>query len=68
MLYIWDENAEFFDSLPNKSKLINLFIQEKRKEAGDVVDKGEEFQKLVERFDARVKPNRETTKATTRDS
>lgn len=61
MLYIWEENIEYFDSLPNKSKLVNLFIQDARKKAqdGDIDDKGAEFQKLVEQFDARVKSKRQ---------
>lgn len=26
-IYVWDENIEFFNSLPNKSKTINMLIK-----------------------------------------
>lgn len=61
MLYIWEENTEFFDNLPNKSKLINLFLQEKRKNRPEAITSDQEFKALVEEFDARVKPKRKTT-------
>lgn len=34
-IYIWDENMEFFNSLKNKSKLINLLIRKYREEHGE---------------------------------
>lgn len=30
--YLWDENLEFYESLNNKSKLINLLIRKYREE------------------------------------
>lgn len=34
-IYIWDENMEFFNSLRNKSKLINLLIRKYKEEHGE---------------------------------
>lgn len=31
-IYIWDENLEFFENLPNKSKLLNLLMRKYRQE------------------------------------
>jgi len=31
-IYLWDENKEFYDNLPNKSKLINLLIRKYQEE------------------------------------
>lgn len=31
-IYLWDENKEFYDKLPNKSKFINLLIREYMKD------------------------------------
>lgn len=31
-IYLWDENLEFFNSLRNKSKLINLLLRKYRQE------------------------------------
>lgn len=31
-IYVWDENLEFFESLPNKSKTINLLMRKYREE------------------------------------
>jgi len=33
-VYIWEENKEFYDKLPNKSKFINKLIIEYRKVNG----------------------------------
>ena len=31
-IYLWDENKDFYDNLPNKSKLINLLMRKYRQE------------------------------------
>jgi len=31
-IYVWPENKEFFDKLPNKSRLINLLLKKYREE------------------------------------
>lgn len=31
-IYLWGENKEFYDSLKNKSKLINLLLRKYREE------------------------------------
>jgi len=33
-VYIWEENKEFYDKLPNKSKLINMLIRKYRETNG----------------------------------
>lgn len=33
--YIWKDNLEFYESLPNKSKFINLLIRKYREELVD---------------------------------
>ena len=30
LIYIWDENLEYFNSLPNKSSVINLLLKKAR--------------------------------------
>lgn len=30
LIYIWDENLEYFNSLPNKSAVINLLLKKAR--------------------------------------
>lgn len=30
LIYIWDENLEYFNSLPNKSSAINLLLKKAR--------------------------------------
>lgn len=34
-IYVWVENKEFFDKLPNKSKFINLLIKQYRQRVED---------------------------------
>lgn len=34
-IYLWPENKEFWDKLPNKSKFINLLIKKYREETED---------------------------------
>lgn len=33
-IYLWDDNKDYYDSLPNKSRLINLLIRKYREENG----------------------------------
>jgi hypothetical protein len=33
-IYIWDENKEFYESIQNKSRLINLLIKKYKEENG----------------------------------
>jgi hypothetical protein len=30
LIYIWDENLEYFNGLPNKSSVINLLLKKAR--------------------------------------
>lgn len=34
--YLWDENKEFYDTLGNKSKLLNLLMRKYREEHDDI--------------------------------
>lgn len=34
-IYLWPENKEFYDRLPNKSKFLNLLIKKYREETED---------------------------------
>lgn len=58
MIYLWDENLEFYDSLTNKSGLLNLYIEKLRsEETPEVEDKGSEFDEKLKRLDGRIRTN-----------
>lgn len=55
MIYLWDENVDFYDNLENKSKFLNEYIGTVRKlqaiKPEDI--KSTEFEELVKKLDGK---------------
>jgi len=49
MIYVSDENLEFYDQLEDKSEFINKKLRELRLE-GDVVDKSTDFEAKIKKL------------------
>ena len=57
MIYLWDENVEAYEAIPNKSEWINIMIKENSKEDADVEDKSSEFERKLEKISGRDTAN-----------
>lgn len=52
IIYIWPENVEFYNSLQNKSEVINRYLMQLQSENSEQLDIEEELQRKLNHIDA----------------